>query len=115
MSLLATNANGCSDTFYKDIYVAPEFTLYIPNAFTPNGDGLDDNFLTYAQGIISFKMDIFNRWGEVIFTSTEKDAGWDGKDSFTKIVPNGIYLYRVSVTDFNRKVWVYNGEINLIR
>ncbi len=115
VSLLATNIYGCSDKAYREINVAPEFTLFIPNSFTPNGDGLDDDFLAYGEGIISFSMNIYNRWGEIIFTSFDKELGWDGKDRFANLIPNGIYLYHIAVTDFNRKAWVYNGEVNLMR
>ena len=115
ISLLVTNIDGCSDKFYREINVDPEFTLFIPNSFTPNGDGLDDDFLAYGEGGVSFKMNIYKRWGEIIFTSFDKEVGWNGKDRFANLIPNGIYLYHISVTDFNGKVWVYNGEVNLMR
>ena len=60
-------------------------------------------------------MNIYNRWGEIIFTSFNKELGWDGKDRFDNLIPNGIYLYHIAITDFNGKAWVYNGEINLMR
>ena len=115
VSLLVTNSDGCSDKFYREIYIRPEFTLFIPNAFTPNGDGLDDDFMTYGYGINSFNMNIFNRWGEIIFSSEDIEMGWKGKDRFDKTIPNGIYLYHIAITDYNGKPWVYNGEVNLIR
>jgi len=115
VSLLVTNIDGCSDKFYREINVTPEFTLFIPNAFTPNGDGLDDDFLAYGDGAVSFKMNIYNRWGEVIFTSFDKEFGWNGKDRSANLIPNGIYLYHIAVTDFNGKAWVYNGEVNFMR
>ncbi|OUV76091.1 MAG: hypothetical protein CBC83_00995 [Flavobacteriales bacterium TMED123] len=115
VSLLATNIYGCSDKAYREIHVAPEFTLFIPNSFTPNRDGLDDDFLAYGEGVVSFKMNIYNRWGEIIFTSFDKELGWDGKDSFNNLIPNGVYLYHIAVTDFKGKAWVYNGEVNLMR
>jgi len=115
VSLLVSNSDGCSDKFYKKIDVRPEFTLFIPNAFTPNGDGLDDDFMTYGYGLKSFNMNIFNRWGEIIFSSEDIEMGWKGKDRFDKKIPNGIYLYHIAITDYNGKPWVYNGEVNLIR
>lgn len=115
VSLLATNIYGCSDKFFREIHVAPEFTLFIPNSFTPNGDRLDDDFLAYGEGVVSFKMSIYNRWGEIIFTSFDKELGWDGKDRFNNLIPNGVYLYHIAVTDFKGKAWVYNGEVNLMR
>lgn len=72
-------------------------------------------FLAYGEGVVSFKMNIYNRWGEIIFTSFDKELGWDGKDRFNNLIPNGIYLYHIAVTDFKGKAWVYNGEVNLMR
>ncbi|MEE2700047.1 MAG: PKD domain-containing protein [Bacteroidota bacterium] len=115
VSLLIRNTDGCTDKFYREIKVSPEFTLFIPNSFTPNNDGLDDNFLAYGEGISNFRMDIFNRWGDIIFTTFDKATGWNGKDRFDKIISNGIYLYHIAVSDFNGKPWVYNGEVNLMR
>ena len=115
VSLMVTNSDGCSDKFSKEINVRPEFTLFIPNAFTPNGDGLDDDFMAYGQGMIRYQMIVYNRWGEQVFQSDNKEIGWNGKDRFDNYLPNGIYLYHIAVTDFNSKPWVYNGEINLMK
>ena len=68
-----------------------------------------------GKGISDYEIFIYNRWGEVIFTSFDKEVGWNGKDRFANLIPNGIYLYHISVIDFNGKVWVYNGEVNLMR
>jgi len=115
VSLIVTNAFGCSDKMQNEILVRPEFTIFIPNAFTPNNDGLDDDFMAYGDGLKSYQMIIYNRWGEQIFQSDNKAFGWNGKDRFDNYLPNGIYLYYIAVTDFNTKPWVYNGEVNLMR
>ncbi len=115
VSLMVTNTYGCSDKLSTEISVRPEFTLFIPNSFTPNGDGLDDDFMAYGEGMIQYKMMIYSRWGENIFQSNNKTLGWNGKNRFDKNVPGGIYLYHIAITDFNGKPWVYNGEINLMR
>ena len=115
VSLMVTNTYGCSDKFSKEISVRPEFTIFIPNAFTPNDDGLDDIFMVYGMGMINCRMIIYNRWGEQIFLSTNKALGWNGKDRFDNYLPNGTYLYHFAITDFNSKPWVYNGEVILMR
>ena len=115
VSLMVTNSDGCSDKFNKEIIVRPEFTIFIPNAFTPNGDGLDDEFMAYGKGMINYKMIIYNRWGENVFVSEKRENGWNGRDRFDVVVPVGVYLYHIAITDFNGKPWVYNGEVNLMR
>ena len=115
VSLMVTNTYGCSDKLSTEISVRPEFTLFIPNSFTPNGDGLDDDFMAYGEGMIQYKMTIYNRWGDNIFQSNNKAFGWNGKNRFDENIPGGIYLYHIAITDFNGKPWVYNGEVNLMR
>ena len=114
VSLMVTNTYGCSDKS-TEISVRPEFTLFIPNSFTPNGDGLDDDFMAYGEGMIQYKMMIYSRWGENIFQSNDKAFGWNGKNRFDENVSAGIYLYHITITDFNTKSWVYNGDVNLMR
>lgn len=72
-------------------------SLYIPNTFTPNHDGLNDRFLAYGDGIITFDMKIFNRWGELIFETADPAWGWDGQYK-GKLVENDVYVYVVKFT-----------------
>jgi gliding motility-associated-like protein len=67
-------------------------SLYIPNTFTPNHDGLNDRFLAYGDGIMTFDMKIFNRWGELIFETSDPTWGWDGQYKGT-MVENDVYVY----------------------
>jgi gliding motility-associated-like protein len=92
----------------------PVLEVYIPNTFTPNGDGKNDIFKVYNNYLKSVTMKVFNQWGELIFTSTDPGKGWDGT-SKGKLQPTGVYVYVVNVvlldgTAVNRK-----GSINLIR
>lgn len=90
--------------------------LYIPNAFTPNADGLNELFripTTNAYQLNSFQ--IYNRWGELVFKTTDLKQGWDGKYHGTQ-QPNGIYTYLISVTSFKTgKTTQRNGSVQLIR
>ncbi len=110
--------NNCSvsDTIkiiYQDCYT-PD--IYIPNCFTPNGDGLNDEFKieTLAE-FNEFKMYIYNRWGELIFESGDINKGWNGTFK-GKIVPNGVYVYLVTGTikDTNEQI-KRNGTITVLR
>jgi len=87
--------------------------FFIPNAFSPNQDGLNDEFLVVGNGVVEFYMEIYNRWGELIFKSTDINQGWDGKYK-EKEAQLGIYKYFVKAKTEN-KDYSHVGEIALIR
>jgi gliding motility-associated-like protein len=72
---------NCAATATSNIHGIPggEGTIYIPNAFTPNGDHLNEFFLAKGEGIVSFSMNIFDRWGNLLFVSDDVNKGWNGK------------------------------------
>jgi gliding motility-associated-like protein len=76
--LVATNQNGCSDTAYHTVIILPDFYFYSPNAFTPNKNGDNDVFTGYGSGIKTYRMRIFDRWGNLLFESNDINVGWDG-------------------------------------
>jgi len=87
--------NGpCVDTAFIQIVIDPYYALYVPNTFTPNDDGRNDNFEPKGVGIESFEMYIYNRWGEEVFYSDNLDVVWDGGKGVT-----GTYTYIISVVD----------------
>ncbi len=77
--------------------------LHIPNVFSPNGDNINDIFSTFGSHINSYRMEIFTRWGERIFTSTELEEGWDGKISDGNYAAPGVYIYLIQVEGYNKK------------
>ena len=113
-SLEVTNEFGCSDIYTKDITIESDYTLWIPNTFTPNGDGLDEIFTPKGNGVVAFNMIVYTRWGEEIFYTNKINNGWDGKLRDVEMAPTGIYTYRIVTEDVNGKVRTYQGEINLI-
>ena len=113
--LHVVSVEGCESEIMKNINIFPEYTLYAPNAFTPNGDGDNDIFLVKGNGLDSFEMQVFDRWGGIVFESSDIEYGWNGLDASDNLIALGIYLYHISVYDYNGKLWVYNGEINLMR
>ncbi len=91
-----------------------EYTLYIPNAFTPNGDGLNDLF--FAQGSFEptqFEMAIYNRRGEIVFLSKEIKTGWDGM-RYGSVLPTDVYTYVIQYTDPAGKKHTRRGQITLV-
>lgn len=106
----------CSTT--ESITIAKNCYLDVPNAFTPNGDGINDYFLPrqlLSNGINSFRMQVFNRWGQVVFENeTNEGRGWDGRfNSVTQ--PVGVYIYKIELTMNNGYQEQYHGNVTLIR
>ena len=102
VSLLVEDGNGCKDSIVKTVVVKGEYGIFVPNAFTPDGNGANDIFIPKGFGIIdkNYSFMIFDRWGEVIFESHDLEKGWDGTYK-GKLVPNGVYVWSISFTDFN--------------
>ena len=86
----------------------------MPDAFTPNSDGINDEFLAYGKGIKEFEMKIYNRWGELIFSSDDLLKGWDGKIA-GKAAPEGIYAWSLMYNDLTAEKRFKTGCIVLIR
>jgi gliding motility-associated-like protein len=111
-----TQGSNCSSV--DSIWVKRDCYLNIPNAFSPDGDGMNDYFLPrelLSSGITSFKMNIYNRWGENIFTTTQIDGrGWDGKYN-NQLQPMGAYVYIIEVSFNNLTRKVFQGNVTLIR
>jgi gliding motility-associated-like protein len=112
--LMATNSIGCHDVICKKIKVDADWTLYVPDAFTPNADGLNDLFFAKGTNISKFSMMIFDRWGEKIFSSDDIMSGWDGKYR-GKLVAEDIYIWKINFTDIYSKSHDKIGHVTVIR
>jgi gliding motility-associated-like protein len=103
-TLQATATNGCSDS--SKIWVLVRRKLAMPNAFTPNGDGINDVFRIPAGVDIELKgFSVFDRWGNVVFTTKDATTGWDGRFN-NKQVPTGVYVYLLQGTYDGKPVTV---------
>ncbi len=108
--------HGChsSDT----VWVQKDCYLDLPNAFTPNGDGSNDYFMPrplLARGFTTFKMSIFNRWGQLLFETTNTEGqGWDGKFN-DKAQPEGVYVYMIDATFRDGQMEHHQGNVTLLR
>jgi gliding motility-associated-like protein len=118
VNLVATSNKGCVDIAYILVEIAPDFALYIPNAFTPDGNNVNDIFQPVGVGIDeeNYRMDIFDRWGENIFTSNNFRKGWDGSvKGSSKTAPQGVYTYKLMVKDTQGNKHPYVGHVTVIR
>lgn len=111
VQLMIKAGAGCIDTSSIDILVKD--TLIAPNIFTPNDDGYNDIFIVKTNGYNDFTLDIFNRWGAIVYSVTCKRPQWDGYSSAGIKLPPGIYYYHVTSPDI--KGYKLSGKILLIR
>jgi gliding motility-associated-like protein len=119
-ALVVKSENGCTDTITKVVTVGEDFGIFIPNAFTPNGDGVNDVFQPKGFGIVKYEMQIFDRWGEKIFETTEFEKGWDGirqkkNDINYTISKEEVYTWRIKATSVFGKAHEYTGHVTLIK
>mgnify|MGYP003444580040 CR=1 FL=1 len=112
--LYVTNVAGCIDSSAREIFITP---FYIPNAFTPNGDGRNETFFDpgYATNVQDLSMNIYNRWGQLVYTSDNLSTTWDGTDSKGNLAPQGVYIYALKVTTYSGKHYDYTGSVTLLR
>ncbi len=115
-NLTLYNEWGCSGT--NSVVIRKDCFIDIPNAFTPNGDGVNDCFFPrqlLSKSLSRFKMQVFNQWGQLVFQTTQVNGrGWDGKFN-NKEQPSGVYLYSIEAVMDNGQQEEYRGNITLMR
>ncbi len=116
IALIVSTQYSCRDTAYKTITIEPDFIFYIPNAFTPDGDGTNDTFIGKGIFIKEFEMMIFDRWGNLIYFTDTIDLPWDGKANHgSEIAQEDVYVYSIKVFDFKNLKHKYIGTVTLVR
>ncbi len=117
VTLIATSYLGCTDTVTKEVRILPEVIIYAPNAFTPDGDEFNQTWRVHIEGIdqYDFDLQIYNRWGEIIWESHDPNAGWDGTYN-GRPVPQGTYSWVIRTREIiSDKKYTWNGTINIIK
>jgi gliding motility-associated-like protein len=114
VNLAVSNEFGCTDTIAYTIIIDPIFIIYIPNAFTPNGDNINDAFGPSVYGISEFEMKIYNKWGQIIYHTTEQNKPWDGTINNNE-TQAGVYTYSIVATDLKDKPHKFVGAFTLFR
>ena len=112
-----TNTYECSDTSVQQIDIAPIYTLYLPNAFTPGIDGINDQYRPagISSGYLEYELAIYDRWGNQLFLSKEWDQGWKGMDKNGQPLPAGSYVAKVRTVNGRGQVSELNSSVLLIK
>jgi len=109
------NQNSPIESVSNAVVVEKPYALYSPNAFSPDGDGINDLFKISGQGMNDFQIEIFNRWGQMVYKSIDLSNGWDGTFK-GKNLPTGTYVYKIktSKNGVEQKL-VKSGTVALVR
>lgn len=116
--LVVRHEQGCKDTTYAYLDVIPEVSYFLPTAFTPNDDGENDTYsgVGVIEGIREFRLQVWNRWGEMIFESTDPAIGWNGqKFNSGNPVPGGVYVVMVRYREPRGKLVEKQAMVTLLR
>ena len=118
--LLVTTDKGCVDDTIRQVTIGQEFVMFVPKAFSPNGDGLNETFTMGHTGVDAnqFTLTVFDRWGKEVYRTQNKEEGWDGTNLQTgEPASEGLYVWKLIVGDYSndRKRHEYIGNLMLIR
>jgi gliding motility-associated-like protein len=117
VSLTTINQFGCVAIAYEDVFINGGFSIYIPNAFTPNEDGLNERFSPIGYGLTDLEMTIYNRWGQAVYNGSGLSASWDGTIN-GKMAQQGVYFYSIGIKHIFSKgeEWQkFIGQVSVIR
>ena len=114
--LKVEDENQCIDTISKIVH-AHRLNLHIPNMFTPNGDGINDVWKPVITDFSpqGYKLVIIDRWGSVLFFTTNTEEGWDGTVNGNPATENMVYIYTITIRDLSGKEYEYKGHLTLMR
>jgi gliding motility-associated-like protein len=125
VSLYIENIFGCTDTVRREVIIRPAFAIWIPNVFTPDGDGVNDLFFVQGFGLKEIETLVFDRWGELVYEgytvldgeeiTSSSDAGWDGTFRGNTITVQDVFVYKVRVKDVFNEWHDFIGRITLIK
>ena len=130
VTLRVTSQYGCVDSTDDRVCIEPDITVFIPNAFMPvDADGISSSqvdcngepncnkvFRVVASGQMSIEIFIYNRWGQLVYQSTNAEEGWNGRMLTNgELCPQEVYVYQVNATSFSGKKFKYSGSVTLLR
>lgn len=113
--LVVTNGFKCRDTSEKVLFIAPDVIYYMPSAFTPNDDNINETFKPIGLAFaINYKFIVFNRWGEIVFETDNPQLGWDGTFN-SELVQQDLYFYRLEFVGVDELRHEEKGSIMILR
>ena len=112
--LTVSTANDCDSMICKEVFLDSDYLIDIPNAFSPNEDGVNDEFFPIHFGLRELEFNVYNRWGQKLYTTTVQDAGWDGTFN-GKPQEVGVYVYTVTGVSFEDEEVFLTGNVTLLR
>ena len=120
--MIVTDENGCTYEDVVTVFIDKSLPVYIPNVFTPNGDGINERFTVYSnramEEILEFK--VFHRWGGLVYSESnfppndDKQHGWNGEWKGDIALP-GVYTYLVVARFIDGSQQAYAGDVTLVR
>ena len=114
--IIAVNEQNCYDTAFIRIRINPIYNLYVPNAFTPNEDGVNDFFNAKGEGIKEYLLVVFDRWGDEVFKTNSLDISWDGRiNNGKKIGELGVYNYKIWIRNVFNDDYSIVGKVTLYK
>jgi len=115
IAMIVENTYGCADTIVKTVIVDPDFNLFVPNAFTPNGDDRNEIFLPVVRSVKKYNLQVFNRWGQLLFATTDPTQGWDGSFN-SEPCKMDTYVWKITLTStVDGRFKESAGSVSLIR
>jgi gliding motility-associated-like protein len=117
VQLVVTNVHGCTDTIIRMVVIDGYYALYAPNAFTPDGDGVNDTWIPRIrdQDQRLYQVRVFDRWGEEVWASTDPGKGWDGRLD-GELLKTGVFVWKLETREANTSVrHMYIGHVSLLK
>jgi gliding motility-associated-like protein len=117
VTLIVTTVYGCTDQVMYTVEIRPDFAFYMPTAFTPNGDGLNDTFGPKGMGVDdeNFELMIFDRWGNMVFHTTQWMKNWDGRVNNQDIVLEDVFVWKAVFSDQYGTKHQYMGHVAIVK
>ncbi|MBL4593596.1 MAG: PKD domain-containing protein [Flavobacteriales bacterium] len=115
VSLYIENQYGCRDTVRREVIIKPAYAIWIPNVFTPDGDGINDFFFVQGFGLEEVQTLVFDRWGTLIFEGYQLDSKWDGTYKGKTIMVQDVFVYKVRVRDVFNEWHEFLGKVTLLK
>ena len=112
--LVTFNSLGCSDTITKNLIVGDIYFLYVPNAFSPNNDGINDELKIVSKGVLTSEVAIYNRWGEKLYESDLNGKPFDGKDKDGNKLQTGSYVMEIKLRDFTKRFHIVRMVVEIL-